>query len=194
MKKLMVILLAGCALVISLDFREVAAEQQGTPLEELAGTYALTAHGSFFFCFVPNPPFPPAQCGSPGSAGAPIGALQVGAITYDTAGNWCATLTETDTVLPVDAFSHSVSVFNVAGKTTSYDPTTGTGEDSFTSYSGGQCHSATFDSAGATVGNIGTEHFAVSNRAKRIDYAVTSITNSVGSIGGISFSDTALRQ
>src|SRR5215813_4142785 len=194
MKKLVVILLAGCTLVISQGFKEVTAHQGYTPLEDLAGTYALTAQGSFFFCFTPAPPFPPAKCGSPGSAGAPIGALEVGAITYDTAGNWCATLTEADTVLPVDAFSHSVAVANCPGKTTSYDPITGIGEDSFTCYSGGQCHGATFDSSGATVVSTGAEHFVVSDRAKRIDYVVTSLTNPTGSIGGVSFSDTVRRQ
>jgi hypothetical protein len=193
MKKLMVILFAGCVVIMSQGFRKAAADQGYTPLEALAGTYALTAQGSFFFCFVPSP-FAPAQCGSPGSTGAPIGALQVGTITYDTAGNWCATFTETDTILPVDAFSHSVAAFTAAGKTTSYDPITGTGEDSFTGYSGGQCHGATFDSTGATASSTGTEHFVVSERAKRIDYVVTSLTNPAGSIGGVSFSDTARRQ
>jgi len=194
MKKLMVILFTGCVVVMSQGFRKAAADQGYTPLEALAGTYALTAQGSVFFCLVPTPPFPPAKCGSPGSIGVPLGALQVGTITYDIAGNWCATFTETDTVLPVDAFSHTVSEFNAVGKTTSYDPVTGTGEDNFTGYSGGQCHGATFDSTGATAGSTGTEHFVVSDRTKRIDYVVTSLTNPAGSIGGVSFSDTVLRQ
>jgi hypothetical protein len=193
MKKLIMIALTVCVFVLSQGFRKAAADQGYTPLEALAGTYGLTAQGSFFFCFVPSP-FAPAQCGSPGSTGVPIGALQVGAITYDTAGNSCATFTETETVLPVDAFSHSVFVFSCAGKTTSYDPITGTGEDSFTCYSGGQCHGATFDSTGATVVSTGTEHFVVSDRAKRVDVVATSLTTPEGSIGSFSFSNTALRQ
>ena len=197
MKKLMAILLAGCVGIMSQGFKEGAAaddEPHGTSLHKLAGTYALTAQGSFFFCFENTAPFAPTECGSPGSTGVPVSAVEVGVITSDAAGNSCATITETLSELPVTASPSGVVVINVVSKTTSYDPTTGTGDKSDTSYSGGKCKGATFDSTGATVGASGTEHFAVSNNGKQIDAVVTSLTNPEGSIGGFSISFTTLRQ
>ena len=193
-KKLMVTLFIGCALVISQGFKEVIAHQGYTPLEELAGTYALTAQGSFFFCFTPTPPYPPAACGSPGSAGIPVGAVEIGDVTSDTAGNACATIKETLSQLPVTASPSSVIEINVVSKVTSYDPITGTGDRSSTGYSGGKCKGATFDSTGATAGSSSTEHFAVSNNGKRINTVVTSLTNPDGSIGGFSISVTQVRE
>jgi hypothetical protein len=194
MKKLMVILLVGCTLVIGQGSKEVTAHQGYTPLEELAGTYALTAQGSFFFCFTPAPPFPPAACGSPGSAGIPVSAVEVGVVTADTAGNACATIKETLSQLPVTASPSGVVVINVVSKVTSYDPRTGTGDRSSIGYSGGKCKGATFDRTGATAGSSSTEHFAVSNNGKRIDAVVTSLTNPDGSIGGFSISVTQVRE
>jgi len=193
MKKLVVILLAGCTLVISQGFKEVTAHQGWTPLEDLAGTYALTAQGSFFFCFTSAPPFPAAACGSPGPAGIPVSAVEVGVITSDTAGNSCETFTQVNNDLPVSAVPPGVSVFRVTATVTSYDPTTGLGDTSWTEYVGGQCHGATFESKGATTINTGTYHFAVSNRGKRLDGVVTSLINPEGAIGGFSLPFTFLR-
>jgi hypothetical protein len=92
----------------------------------------------------------------------------------------------------VNANPTGVSVFHVTGKITSYDPTTGTGDAGFTEYSGGQCHGSAFDSTGATAVNSGTDHFVVSNRGKRIDGVLTSLTNPA--IGAFSFPFTLLRQ
>jgi hypothetical protein len=75
-----------------------------------------------------------------------------------------------------------------------YDPTTGTGDGSFTNYFGGTCHGATFDSTGATAVATGTYHFVASKGGKQIDAVVTSLTNSVGSFGGFSITATVLRQ
>jgi hypothetical protein len=63
MKKLMMILFAGCALVLSQGFRNLAAADAGIPLRKLAGTYSNTAQGSVFLCFVNAPPYPLATCG-----------------------------------------------------------------------------------------------------------------------------------
>jgi hypothetical protein len=94
----------------------------------------------------------------------------------------------------VDASPPFVSILYSVSKITSYDPVTGTGEKSFTDYVGGQCRGAIFDSTGATVVDIGTEHIAVSNNGKRIDTIVTSLTDSAGDIGNFSLSVTLLRQ
>ncbi|HEV8715147.1 MAG TPA: hypothetical protein VGX03_20245 [Candidatus Binatia bacterium] len=201
MKKLMVIVLATYAFVFSQGFREVAAFQGFTPLEDLAGTYAATAQGSLFLCFKGTPPPLPAKCGSEGSVGFPFSVLQVGSAIYDTDGNACATVTNTSVHLPVDASPPFVVEVHSVAKVTSYDPTTGTGDASFTNYVGGQCtggpfggRGALFDSTGATVAGTGTFHFTASDDGKRIDFVVTSSTNAVGSIGGFSLSGTQLRQ
>ena len=57
MKKLMLIVLAGCSLVLSPSIQTVAAHQGYTPLEDLAGTYADTYQGSVAFCLATTPPF-----------------------------------------------------------------------------------------------------------------------------------------
>jgi hypothetical protein len=124
----------------------------------------------------------------------PLTLQDVGVDTLDTEGNSCATYTETQTALPVSASPTTVVVTHLVGQLTSYDPTTGTGDGSFTSYVGGQCHGASFDRTGATVASTGADHIAVSNRGKQIDFVVTSITNSAGALGGVSFSGTLLRE
>ena len=196
MKKLIVILLAGCVLVISQGFQTAAADDEGhreTSLRKLSGTYALTVHGSFFFCLDSNPPHGPVTC-TEGSTGVLIDALAVGAYTSDTTGNSCVTWTETENVLPVSAAPPTVFVIHQTAKITNYDSTTGTGDGAFTNYFGGTCHGSTFDSTGATIAATGTYHFAVSNGGKRSDSVVTSLTNSVGAFGGFSISGTSLRQ
>lgn len=47
---------------------------------------------------------------------------------------------------------------HTAGKVTDYDPTTGTGDRTFTDYTGGTCNGANFDNTGATVTSTGTFH------------------------------------
>ncbi|MBI3757859.1 MAG: hypothetical protein HY267_07780 [Deltaproteobacteria bacterium] len=194
MKKLMVIVVVGFALVVSQGFQKVAADEKGTPLRKLAGTYALTSQASFFLCFSTTPPFPLAECGSVGSTGAPFSALAVGVITFDAAGNWCATWTEADSTSPLTASPPTISVLNSSGKIVSYDPTTGTGESSSTSYFGGKCTGAVFDSTGATFANNVTSHIVVSNRGERIDTVNTSLTIPGGILGGFSVPTTLLRQ
>jgi hypothetical protein len=192
MKKLMIVL-AACVVVIGLGFKQVTADQGWTPLEQVAGTYAFTDQGSIAVC-LDQQTFALVHCGSAGSIVAPLSILHVGVITYDIEGNSCEKFTETETHLPVNASPPAVFVLHVAGKITNYDPTTGTGDASFTEYVGGQCHGATFDSKNATVAGTGTYHFAVSNRGKRIDAVLTSIVNPANAIGGFSFSSTALRE
>ena len=108
-------------------------------------------------------------------------------------GTSCATFTETSADLPVDVSPPFAEVLHSVTIVTKYDPETATGDASFTGYSGGQCHGASFDSTGATVISTGTEHFAASNRGKQIDYVITSLTNAAHSIGDFSLSGTALR-
>ena len=181
---------------MSQGFREVAADDAGgiIPLANLAGPYSTTAQGSQFICFKGTPPFSPARCGSVGSVGFPFSFLQVGAVTRDAAGNACATATRTFAHLSVDAPPPRVLDVHIVSQVTSYDPATGTGDDSTTSYSGGACNGPIFDSTGARVTATSTFHFTASREGKRLDFVITSLTTPVGSIGGFSVSGTELRQ
>jgi len=193
MKKLMVLLFAGWAVVLSPGFRTVASgDQAEIPLSKLDGTSAVTIHGSLFICVQATPPFPPVACGSEGSLGLPLTLVAVGAATHLKTTS-CSTLTQTISNLPVDVSPPLVQVVHTVTTIMSYDPVTGTGEASFTSYSGGQCNGASFDSTGVTVLSTGTEHFAASDRGKRIDFVLTSLSSPEGSIGDFSLSGTGFR-
>ncbi len=70
---------------------------------------------------------------------------------------------------------------------------------SLTTYSGGRCNGATFDSGGATEIATATAHFAASNGGKRIDLIITSlvgfVTDTTGNVfGDFSLSGTLLKQ
>jgi len=81
MKKLMVLLLTGCLVVMSQSFREVAADDDNggrISARALEGTYSVTQHGSLFFCVSDTSPFPPVQCASAHSLGFPLTLLDVG--------------------------------------------------------------------------------------------------------------------
>lgn len=102
---------------------------------------------------------------------------------------------EVDSNLPVDASPPLVTPNeDSAGKLLNYDSTTGTGDISFITYTGGTCHGATFDSTDATELSSGTIHFVVTNNGNRIDFLATKLTNSTSSIGDFSLSGTDLRQ
>ena len=201
MKKLMVLLLAGCLGVLSPGFSKVTADDDLTgfidggqiPLSRLAGTYAATLHGSLALCLENTPPHAPAACGSPTSIVVPLTLQDVGAQTRDAEGNGCGTITETEANFPLDVSPPAVFVDHVVTKDTHYDPTLGTGDGDFTSYFGGQCHGATFDRTGATLAATGTYHYAASNRGRRIDVVLTSAISPVGAIGDFSLSGTNLR-
>ena len=79
-------------------------------------------------------------------------------------------------------------------KVTSYNPATGSGDSSFTSYTGGNCVGSKFDSTGATATNTGTLHFVASNGGRRTDSVDTTLTDPVGDIGAFNLSGFAIRQ
>jgi hypothetical protein len=193
MKKLIGLLLAGWAVILSPGFRTVAAGDEGEiPLSKIDGTYAVTNQGSLFFCVQATAPFPPAACGSEGALGLRFTLLSVGAVTHLKTTS-CSVLTQTYSDLPLDVTPPLVQVVHNVTTITSYDPVTGTGEASFTTYNGGQCNGASFDSTGATVLSTGTEHLAVSDRGKRIDFLITSLSSPEGAIGDFSISGIGFR-
>jgi hypothetical protein len=166
-------------------------EQGGIPLP--TGQFSTTVQGSFAICLNPTT-FAQESCSTSGAFAIPLSSRQNGVSTIDASGNSCQTFMEVDSVLPLDASSPSVTNGNSVGKLLNYDSMTGTGDSSFTSYTGGACHGATFDSAGATEVFSGTLHFVVTSDGKRIDILITKLTNPIGSIGNFSTSGTNLRQ
>ncbi len=124
----------------------------------------------------------------------PFTTVNVGQATADGSGNSCGTYSGVESSRPLGTTPPQVSTLNVVGKVLNYDPTSGTGDQSFTSYSGGNCNGATFDSTDATVVSSGTDHFVASGSGKRIDGIFTSLTDPVGGLGDFSISFINLKQ
>jgi hypothetical protein len=185
------IILAGFAAIVSQN-AIADGEQDGIPLP--TGRYSSTVQGSLAICLNPNT-FAEESCSTSGVLVVPLSVLDNGIITEDTQGNNCATVTEVDSNLPVDASPPTVTPNqHIVGKVLHYDSATGTGDGRFTTYIGGTCIGATFDSTGATRISSGTDHFVVSDGGERIDFILTKATNSADSIGDFSLSGTNLRQ
>jgi hypothetical protein len=166
--------------------------QGGIPLS--AGQFSQTFQGSFALCLDPTS-FAEESCSTTAVLVIPLSILDNGVIASDETGNSCATITEVDSDLPVDASPPNVTANeHSVGTLLNYDSTTGTGNGSFTNYIGGACNGATFDSTGATELASGTNHFVVTDNGNRVDFLITSITNPTGSIGDFSASGTNLRQ
>lgn len=200
MKKLSMILLigiAGFALLAIQGSRGAVADDHGISLEELAGNYAVTLQGSITICFDMTPK--PVDCKAVGAMAKPFTLLQVGENTRDANGNACATFTVVRTTLPVDNTPPVVRVIRAVATVASYDPATGTGDQNVTTYSGGTCNGASFDSMGATATGTNRAHFAASNDGRRIDLVLTEnvmyVTGTTGnSIGAFFLSAIQLRQ
>jgi hypothetical protein len=195
--KAVTILIAALVLVMSQGLREVAAgDDEGIPLRALAGKYADTLHGSFALCLDPKNNFAEVSCASVKAIVFPQTTIDVGNETDDKKGNSCETYTETDTDLPPDLSPPFVAVLYAASKVTSYDPATGAGDATFTSYLSGKCVGSTF--VGSTnvtnVNATGTYHFVASDRGNRVDAVTTKITDPIGGVGDFFFSSTGLRQ
>jgi hypothetical protein len=197
MKKIFLTLTAILALVTAYDFNRacaLAGGNEGIPLSIFAGNYTVTAQGSATICF--NSDF----SATVSCLGPPVATttdsenfVNVGQGTIDDNGNSCSTYTNTGG-FPFSPEPPSVTVINNVTKNTNYDPTTGTGDSSFTEYTGGTCSGSTFDSSGATVLDTGTEHFVGSADGKRIDVVTTTLVNQAKDIGAFNGFGVALRQ
>jgi hypothetical protein len=195
MKRLLVILAVGFVLVMSQGLRKVAAgDDEGRSHQGFAGKFSDTAQGTFALCLDPTNNFAQISCADTKAKAFPLTTVQVGNETDDAKGNSCETYSETDSDLPPDPTPPFVATFHSVATVKSFDPETGAGDGSFTSYSGGKCEGASFDSSGATVSATGTYHFVVGDHGKRVDFLLTSLTNPAGAIGDFSFSGTTLRQ
>jgi hypothetical protein len=193
MKKLLVIVVAIFALVLSQEVRAVAAPRGAANIPPPVGGYAATAQGSFAVCLDPDT-FAEESCTTAGAVVLPINYLAAGALTFDYNGNACGTFIQDGSDIPVGASPSQVSTSTNVGKLLNYDPATGIGDLSFTAYSGGKCQGATFDATGATIASTGTGHFVVSGGGNRVDGIFTSLTGPSGEFGGFSLSFVYLKQ
>jgi len=198
MKRVLVILIVGLVLVMSRGLREVAAgdhkDDEGIPQKVLAGNFATVTHGSFALCLDPKNNFAEISCSDAKAQVFPQTDVEVGNVTLDEKGNACQTTTETISDLPVDVSPPFVTVLEVVSKQTSYDPATGSGDGTFTSYVGGKCEGVHFNNSGATVNSKGTFHFVASKDGNHFDNVTTSLTDPVGGVGDFTESTSGQRQ
>jgi hypothetical protein len=196
MKKLFAILfLASALVVLSHGPGKVVAgeDESATPASALRGNYADALHGSFALCLAPVSPFAEESCSTKGALVFPQSIVTAGHVTNGKNGS-CETGTETVSDFPVDLSPPFVTVFQTVGKSLDYDRNTGTGDASFTTYVGGKCNGAEFDSTGATIISTGNTHFVASDNGKRIEGVVTVLTDPTKGIGDFSLSFVELKQ
>jgi hypothetical protein len=151
------------------------------------GQFAFTLSGSLAICLNPTT-FAEESCSTTGVLVVPLTGLGNGAVTWDK-NHSCASTVETDADFPPDAFPpFLVTDEHIVRTVTTYDSSTGTGDESFTAYRGGKCNGASFDRTGAAKFASGTDHFVVSEQGKRIDFELTTLTNPSDAAGGFSLS------
>jgi len=125
----------------------------------------------------------------------PENGSSTGELTQDQNGNFCQTAVGTFGFGgPLAFLPPLVSAFQAVSKVTNYDPSTGSGDTSFTNYTGGKCNGSKFDPTGSTVTATGTSHFVVSNGGERTDFVITTINNPQGSAGVFSLNGFNLKQ
>ncbi len=148
------------------------SQQGGIPL--VVGQFSFNAQGTVGLCFEPNS-INLELCSTPTPPGVNvISAMGTdnGAVTWAD-GHSCASYTNVQSLLPLGPSAQPSGKFTlVTTLLHAYDPTTGTGENSFVTYYGGKCNGAIFDGATATVFSTGTEHFVVSDGGNRLDFVL----------------------
>ena len=173
-------------------------DQGGVTLASLAGKFAGRGSGFFTVCF--NAGFTGLQDCATAPHFAPQNVTGIEHFTRDEAGNSCKVRTNTFAPVSGSTSPAGVSMTIMVGTPISFDPTTGSGTDSFSEYHGGNCDGAVFDSTGATLVRTGTISFDVSDSGNRIELIntgfnpVTSAFSVAGSLRGLVFSETAIRQ
>ena len=173
------------------------AGSSGRPLSSLAGTYSYTAHGNFGYCLESPSYTVEVSCTNPAAVAFPITEVDVGQGTRDKNGHACITWTTTDSDLTPGTSASNVGQGYDADTTTSYDPTTQSGDESYIFYSSssGKCVGAKFVSSGTPViVASGTYHFVVSANGTREDFMFTALTDPVGGLTDFAWSGTAFQQ
>jgi hypothetical protein len=168
-----------------------AQDDQGVTLASLAGNFAGRGSGFFTLCFNAGSTAPEDCATAPHQV--PFNQTGIFHRTGDAAGNFCGVITVTTAPVSGTKFPAGVSASTTVG-TTSFDPTTGSGTQSFIRYHGGTCSGAVFDSTGATPLGTTTSSFVVSDSGDHIESIVTSFSTVTGSVQGNVFSTTSIRQ
>ncbi len=169
--------------------------QGGVTLADLAGNFAGKGSGFFSLCFAaPITAFTTVvDCASVGAHPLPFNQTGIFHRTADAAGKFCGVITVATAPVSGTKFPAGVSASTTVG-TTSFDPTTGLGTQSFIRYHGETCSGAVFDMTGATPLGTTTSSFVVSDSGDRIESTVTSFSTVTGSVQGNVFSTTSIRQ
>lgn len=183
------------ALALMLIGPTVSLVQEAIAQDEIPltmGQFSISVQGTVAACF--NPVTSAQEpCSAAGALVVRVSILRIGIETIDGRGNFCVTATDVESAL--DARPPIVTPnLHVAGKVLNYGAASGTGDNSFTTYAGGTCNGATFDSTGAIESASGNDHFVVTDNGNRFDGMATRITTPAGSVGGFSYSFTGLRQ
>ena len=163
-----------------------------------AGQFSITAQGSVTACVNPNT-LQLEACGTLGELIVPVSIVRVGVDTFDQQGNFCVSAADVEApnippLYPIVMPPIVTADLHVAGKVLDYDPSTGSGDYTFTTYSGGTCSGAIFNSTGATQIASGYDHIVITENGSRFDGIAIKITNPTNSILGFSYSFTGLRQ
>jgi hypothetical protein len=189
------LLVVGCVLRLGLP-DAVAGNTIGLPA--LAGMYTVTGGGTYAVCFAGVKPYPEIPCSSfdPNTDfSVPFKELYLGEYSQDLSGNSCGWAAITISDLPVDySPPFTATNFFSVGKLISYNPLTGTGSTSITSYLGGSCNGATFNPTGATKTGTATLYFIASDSGQKSDSIVTANQDLVGGIGDFEFKFEASRR
>jgi hypothetical protein len=174
-----------------------AQDDEGVTLASLAGKFAGRGSGFFTLCF--NAGFTALEDCATAPHQVPFNQTGILHRTGDAAGNFCGVITITTAPVFGTKLPAGVGTTTQVG-TTTFDPTTGSGTESFSRYAGGSCSGAVFDSTGATLTGTTTRSFVVSDSGKRIESIITSFSSVTsafsvaGSVKGNVFSQTAIRE
>jgi hypothetical protein len=169
------------AIFVTILSQTATAGTQNIP--PLSGQYSIALQGSTVDCY--NASNAPEACSTSGATVVTVSIIRVGHTTYSS-GVGCQEATQVVNTLPPNGSSPRVGDVTITVQATSYDSTTGLGEESFIVYSGGSCSGATFNSNGATEIAFGTVQTVVTEGGKLAHLIVTELeaypTNNVGGV------------
>src|SRR6516165_177959 len=162
-----------------------SAATSGIPLSQLAGSFAGQTATNYALCLNAALTAPQSCSKTPSTQVIPWVDNATTQGTIDTKGNSCSEEIETNAPLFPGPFPANGNDDIVVGVTTSYNPATGSGTESFKYYAAGpgvSCNGATFvNTAKAPVILSATTHFVVSQNVSRLD-AITLTVHSTSPV------------
>jgi len=162
-----------------------SAATSGIPLSQLAGSFAGLATANYGLCLNATLTAPQSCSKTPSTQVIAWVENATTQGTVDTKGNSCTEEIETNAPLFPGPFPAGDNDTILVGVTSSYNPATGSGTESFKGYAAGpgvSCNGATFvNTAGAPVILSATTHFVVSQNGSRLD-AITLTVHSTSPV------------